>query len=107
MVTASKVWLITATRLTGVDVTAIATAVSEVHIREGFLCGHIGSSDTIADQVIGSDVELGVEHAGNCARCNVHHVVGEPPPVRKALRRRRPADPIGCGSPPESALPRC
>ena len=85
LITAGERWLITATRFTGVDVSAIATAVSEVHIGEGFLCGHIGSSDTIADQVIGSDVELGVEHAaGNHASCNVNHIVGQTPPVGKA-----------------------
>ena len=84
-IAAAERWLITATRLTGVDVTAIAAAVSEVHIREGFLCGHIGSSDAIAEQVIGSDVELGIEHAtGNHARCNVHHIVGQSPSVGKA-----------------------
>ncbi len=85
LITAGKRWLIAATRFTGVYVTAIATAVGEVHIGEGFLCGHIGSSDTIADQVIGSDVEFGVEHAaGNYASCNVNHIVGQPPSIGKA-----------------------
>ena len=84
LVATGKRWLITATRLTGIDVTAIAAAVREVHIRESFLCGHIRSSDAIADQVIGSDVELGIEHARNCAQWNVHYVVGQPPPIGKA-----------------------
>src|ERR1700722_11522442 len=75
--------LIAAAGFTGVDVTAIASAVSEVHIRECFLCGHIGSVDAIANQVIGSDVELGIEHAGNCARRNINYVVGNSASVRK------------------------
>jgi hypothetical protein len=85
LIVAGQRWLVAATRFTGVDMTAIAAAVSEVHIRESLLCGHIGRSNAIADQVIRSDVEFRVEYAAcNHARCNVNHVIGQTPPVGKA-----------------------
>ena len=51
-------WLIAAARrIAGADMTAVASAVCIVHIRERLLRRNVGSVDAVADQVVRGDIE--------------------------------------------------
>jgi hypothetical protein len=73
--------------LARIDVAAVASAVSKVDVRKFLLRGYVRSVYSVADSVVGKDIEFRNEYsAAHYAGGDVHHIVRKPATVRIARR---------------------
>ena len=84
------------------DMTAVASTVCKVHVRERLLRRNVRSVDAIAEQVVRRDIERrAAQNAANAHPLNdVYHIIRETAAIGETGRRRQRSGPDACAAPP-------